>query len=108
MAEGVLFTLLVVPNDNNNIERPKGEDFMRHARKDYQRRIVDLENVIPEDEPVFLLRGQDIFAARVVRFWAALVAQHDGDPAIVTAAMNIADEMDKWGPHKTPDLPEGS
>jgi len=78
---------------------------MRHAREDYQRRIVDLENIIPADEPVFLLRGQDIYAARVVRFWAVLVAQHEGDPRIVTAAMNIADEMDKWPTSKEPDLP---
>jgi len=81
---------------------------MKFEREDYQRRIVDLDNVIPADEPVFLLRGQDIYAARVVRFWAALVAQGDGNPSIVVAAMNIADEMDKWPPSKMPDLPEGS
>ena len=54
---------------------------MRHGRLDYQARIVDLAGVnedglkdlmgrlpdlagtgIPEDEPVLLLRGQDVFA----------------------------------------------
>lgn len=43
---------------------------MKHAREDYNKRIVDLENLIPEDEPVFLLRGQDEFAARAVEFYA--------------------------------------
>jgi hypothetical protein len=32
---------------------------MIHARKDYQARIVDLENKIGIDEPVFLMRAQD-------------------------------------------------
>ena len=81
---------------------------MKFERKDYQRRIVDLENVIPADEPVFLLRGQDIYAAKVIRVWASLVAQGDGDPRAVEAAIRIADDMDSWPVHKEPDLPEGS
>ena len=32
---------------------------MLHARKDYNRRIQDIEKGIGKDEPVFLLRGQD-------------------------------------------------
>lgn len=32
---------------------------MLHARKDYNRRVQDSENKIGEEEPVFLLRGQD-------------------------------------------------
>jgi len=43
---------------------------MKHARQDYNR-IQDSEGLIPEDEPVFLLRGQDTVAPGVVRFWAS-------------------------------------
>lgn len=42
---------------------------MKHAREDYNR-IQDPAGLIPEDEPVFLLRGQDIFAPELVMAWA--------------------------------------
>jgi len=41
--------------------------FMKFTREDYNRRIVDLENRIPENEPVFLLRGQDKFASLTLK-----------------------------------------
>jgi hypothetical protein len=44
---------------------------MIHARADYNR-IQDPANKIPQDEPVFLLRGQDKVAAATVRVWAVL------------------------------------
>lgn len=45
---------------------------MLHSRSDYQSRIQDSENKIPADEPVFLIRGQDLFGARLVREWVRL------------------------------------
>lgn len=39
---------------------------MKHARPDYDR-IQDPAGIIPEDEPVFLLRGQDRYAAPQLR-----------------------------------------
>lgn len=47
---------------------------MKHAREDYNR-IQDPAGLIPEDEPVFLLRGQDMFAPSLVREWAQKVVQ---------------------------------
>lgn len=44
---------------------------MIHARDDYSR-IQDPENKIPEREPVFLLRAQDMTAAAVLRYWIKL------------------------------------
>lgn len=41
---------------------------MKHAREDYNR-IQDPAGLIPEDEPVFLLRGQDMFAPELVLAW---------------------------------------
>ena len=55
---------------------------MFHARKDYNR-IQDPENKIPEDEPVFLLRAQDIVAAEVVRYWAYLHTARGGDEVVM-------------------------
>lgn len=78
---------------------------MIHARPDYDR-IQDPENKIPEKEPVFLLRGQDCMAARAVRYWADMVESAGGDPAMIKAAREHADKMDKWPEKKMPDLPQ--
>lgn len=76
---------------------------MKHARSDYDR-IQDPANLIPEDEPVFLLRGQDRYAAEAVRAWADNVEAGGGDPEIVRLAREQADSMDAWVKHKDPDL----
>ncbi len=78
---------------------------MKHARPDYQR-IQDPENKIPEDEPVFLIRGQDKIGAATVRMWAELALAAGADPAMVASAWNHAKEMDLWqAKHgKVPDL----
>ena len=40
---------------------------MLHARKDYNRRIQDSENLIGEVEPVFLLRAKDALTVPTLR-----------------------------------------
>ena len=47
---------------------------MRFDREDYQRAIVDLRDSddpegIPLDEPVFLLRANDMVAWLAVKYW---------------------------------------
>lgn len=78
---------------------------MKHARKDYMR-IQDPDHKIPEDEPVFLLRGQDILAPRLLLEWAARLRCHGGDPAMATLVENHAQEMIEWQRNikKLPDL----
>jgi hypothetical protein len=61
---------------------------------------------IPADEPLFLLRGQDQFAAAVVLHWADLVEAGGGDPDIVQGARAHADKMASWAVKKVPDLPK--
>jgi len=81
---------------------------MLHARDDYNGRIVDLENKIPEDEPVFLLRAQDAVAPQVVEFWADQAEGRGAKPDIVNAAHSQALEMIKWQEThamKVPDMP---
>ncbi len=60
---------------------------------------------IPADEPVFLLRAQDQYAAAAVRHWAGLVEAGGGDPEIIGTARTHADKMDAWPVKKIPDLP---
>ena len=80
---------------------------MKHARTDYDR-IQDPSGKIPDDEPVFLLRGQDKHAAAAVRMYAALVEAASGDRQIIEACRRQADRMDAWRPKQTPDMIPGT
>ncbi len=59
---------------------------------------------IPEDEPAFLLRGQDRYAAAAVRDWAQRVLAGGGPVALVEAALCQADEIEAWPIKKAPDI----
>ncbi len=80
---------------------------MKHARQDYDR-IQDPHNIIPEDEPVFLIRGQDKCGPTVVYIWA-FVAELLGAPLdIIHAARLQAAAMLTWQDKhgsKIPDMP---
>lgn len=77
---------------------------MKHARDDYNR-IQDPAGLIPDDEPVFLLRGQDKFAAETLRYYAYLVRHSRApDMGVVLATERQANLMDAWPIHKEPDL----
>ena len=80
---------------------------MKHARKDYDR-IQAPTDLIPEDEPVFLLRAQDTIAPDVVNAWADLAEQSSAAPNIIEAARKQADAMVDWQKEhgsKIPDMP---
>ena len=80
---------------------------MKHAREDYNR-IQDPAGLIPADEPVFLLRAQDITAHHAVRSYARTLATHGGDPIMVSMSLAWADRMKRWAEEhdcKMPDLP---
>jgi DNA-binding CsgD family transcriptional regulator len=74
---------------------------MLHARADYNR-IQDPAGLIPDTEPVFLLRAQDETAAATVRFWAEL--QKGGYAAEL--ALGHAERMQAWYVKKRADVPE--
>jgi hypothetical protein len=79
---------------------------MRHARADYDR-IQDPAELIPADEPVFLLRGQDRFAPAIVRAYATALKEYS--PALAERARRWAQEMEAWqskNGSKIPDMPE--
>jgi len=75
---------------------------MKHARADYNR-IQDPAGLIPEDEPVFLLRAQDKLAWHVVKiyaFCAELLGQHE----LADLVREHARRMKEWPVKKVPDL----
>ena len=80
---------------------------MKHAREDYNR-IQDPEGLIPEDEPVFLLRGQDELAPGILIRWAEELLSRGGDPEMAQMVADHANEMITWQEthhRKLPDLP---
>ena len=80
---------------------------MKHSRKDYAH-IQDPTGKIGEDEPVFLLRAKDIFAAETIRYWADLLWGAGGDRTTYHAAHAAANTIEEWGKKygtKSPDIP---
>jgi hypothetical protein len=79
---------------------------MKHARDDYNR-IQDPAGIIPDNEPVFLLRGQDICAQAAIGAWVNAASRSGASPEIIKAAIDQIGRIDKWQAktRKTPDLP---
>jgi hypothetical protein len=80
---------------------------MKHARTDYDR-IQDPAGKIPQDEPVFLIRGQDMVGPSAVETWALLADMAGADASIVAAARAQVERMREWqrsGNYKVPDMP---
>lgn len=81
---------------------------MEHARQDYQniQEIVTNGTLrrIPAEEPVFLIRGQDVVSGDAVRAWADLAEAIGADPEIIKIARMQAEKMDSWPKKKIPDL----
>lgn len=77
---------------------------MKHARTDYDR-IQDPAGLIPDDEPVFLIRAKDHVSGDAVRAWAKLHDEAGGDPAMSCAARRHALLMDTWSNKKSADAP---
>lgn len=68
---------------------------MRHARTDYNR-IQDPAEIIPEDEPVFLIRGKDFAGPDAVRAWADIAELQGAEAHILEAARRQADRMEQY------------
>lgn len=58
---------------------------------------------IPDDEELFLLRGQDRIAPGVVRYWAGAAKSRGAGPAKVTEALQCATRMLSTKKRKWPD-----
>jgi len=75
---------------------------MKHARADYDR-IQDPAGIIPEDEPVFLLRAQDKLAWHVVKIYS-FCASLIGQQLLAELTDEHAKRMKAWPVKKIPDL----
>ena len=85
---------------------------MKHSRSDYQNRIVDLANLIPENEPVFLLRAKDACAlAALHAYYTELINKRANRDIIanVGAALLMFQKFrnENGDKMKLPDISEG-
>lgn len=86
------------------------ENIVKHARPDYNGRIVDLAGLVPQDEPVLLVRGQDVAAYDTAMAYAAYAEMRGAAPELVMMAKTHANFIKGWqmsttGRMKIPDLP---
>lgn len=74
-------------------------------KRDELARADSCLNRAADDEPLFVLRAQDRFAAFLVEQWADMASRIADTPHDkVIEALQIARDMRAWrGPHKLPD-----
>lgn len=69
---------------------------MLHMRRDYQDRIQDEQQLIPDDEPVMLIRGQDIAAIPALDAWIAASIENGVDKDLIDSAYRHRDRIAAW------------
>jgi len=80
---------------------------MKHAHEKFNT-VQDSSERIPEDEPVFLIRGQDEFAVKTIEFWLSLYhewGQSDDKKRekVEALVLNHLERIKAWPKKKTPD-----
>jgi len=60
---------------------------------------------LPADEPLFVLRARDVFAANTVRLWGNSAALHASKEKL-EEALKLSELMDKWPVKQIPGRPE--
>ena len=58
---------------------------------------------VGDDEPIFVLRAQDMLAPEMVRAWAYAAEASGCPPEKVNEALAIATRMEQWPKRKMPD-----
>lgn len=56
-----------------------------------------------DDEPIFVLRAQDLLAPRIVREWVARAMAYGLPEAKAKEALDLAERMEQWPTRKYPD-----
>ena len=70
---------------------------MIHERVDYMKRVQCIDGSIPENEPVFLLRGKDPYSYKLVISWADRAMDENRiDHKRYQSIINHAHLMRRW------------
>lgn len=84
---------------------------MKHARPDYDTRIQDSAGLIPDDEPVLLVRAQDACALATIDAWLDQADAIDVDEhtfALVREHRQRILDWQAWHGTKVPDAPQST
>ena len=68
---------------------------MKHARQDYNR-IQDPLNLIPRDEPVFLLRGQDVNTVETLANYCRIAEKNGANRELLTSVQEHITAIMRW------------
>jgi hypothetical protein len=69
----------------------------------YKKQLLERLARVPDDEPVFLLRAQDLLADQTVKQWAYDARAAGVNKDKVTQALDCANLMSLWLTRKIPD-----
>lgn len=58
---------------------------------------------VGDDEPIFVLRAQDKFAASTIRYWAERAESAGAPREKIIEALDHAEVMEAWHTQKVPD-----
>ena len=58
---------------------------------------------IPDEEPIFILRAQDVSAPDVIEFWCELATTLGVRSGKIAGARRVARDMEAWPVKKVPD-----
>lgn len=76
---------------------------MIHARDDYTERIQDRDGLIPDDEPVLLIRGQDVLAVPMIDEYLDRYAELAGtDASLIDVLEAHRERVEAWQRSHTP------
>lgn len=82
---------------------------MKHARSDYDERIQDSAGLIPDDEPVLLIRGQDGLAIPIIDDYIDYYSHaENGDLRVLDLLRKHRERIEAWQAEhgsKVADLP---
>lgn len=69
---------------------------MNHGRPDYNRRIQDSEGLIPNEEPVFLIRAKDKAGPGAARAYAEICKALGAPEHVIRRSLDQADAMEAY------------
>lgn len=78
---------------------------MKHAREDYNR-IQDPANLIPDDEPVFLVRAQDLCSVATVQRWIDMAELSGVSPEMIAKVVKLRNDMEAWQLQRKVKIPD--
>jgi len=72
-------------------------------RPDWKERFVDFNGIVPESEPVFIIRAQDQFASDIMELYLQKAESAGCTPPMIKSLRNLKSAIDHWPTKKIAD-----